>query len=184
MYAIYTIFNACTYRNVFLRKREKKTLICEKMMVDAFVSIEYTLLVPVLFVLYAFLICIGIYQYNQCILQTNMYLLGIESTRFTDETHQNQIDKLQEIEKNLYYDKYLGVFDIETIYSIKRNQLELTGLGKINNILSKFGVGEQEWKIRASCKVDMINPVETVKLCKTAYRIYQKVWWEEQQDNE
>lgn len=169
MYTICSVFNICTYSKRFLKKYDKKVFICKTMMIDAFVSIEYTLLIPVLFVLYGFLIGIGIYQYNQCILQTNMYILGIVATEFSTETPQNQIEKLQEIETQLYYDKYFGGFDIRTVYSLKGSQLEVTGFGNINNISNIFGVGQNKWEIRASCKVDMMNSVDTLRLWKTTY---------------
>lgn len=80
-------------------KREKKA-------VDGFVTIEYTLLIPVLLIFYTFLICMGLYQYNECLLRTNMYLLGCEGARLFEKEVSSKIEILQNVQERLYYDKY------------------------------------------------------------------------------
>ena len=46
--------------------------------VDAFVTVEYSMLLPILFLIYTFLIYIGIYQYDVCLLQNDMYFYAME----------------------------------------------------------------------------------------------------------
>ena len=41
--------------------------------IDAFVTVEYALLLPVILFVYCFLIYISIYQYNVCLLQNDAY---------------------------------------------------------------------------------------------------------------
>ena len=45
---------------------------------NAFVTVEYSLLLPILFLIYAVLIYVGIYQYNECLLQNDAFLYAIE----------------------------------------------------------------------------------------------------------
>ena len=47
--------------------------------VDAFVTIEYTLLLPILYLVYAVLIYIAVYQYHACLEQSEAYFCEMES---------------------------------------------------------------------------------------------------------
>ncbi len=42
-------------------------------------TIETSLLIPVLLFVYSFLVYIGLFQYNQCLLQSNTYILGLDT---------------------------------------------------------------------------------------------------------
>lgn len=46
--------------------------------VSAFVTVEYALLLPVIVVVYSFLIYISIYQYDTCLAQNDAYFYAIE----------------------------------------------------------------------------------------------------------
>ena len=67
--------------------------------IGAFVTIEYSLLFPLIFMLFSFLVYIGIYLYNRCIFQSNIYIMAIEAARIDEE---NQKIPLQEFSKNKY----------------------------------------------------------------------------------
>lgn len=49
--------------------------------VDAFVTVEYALLLPVLYIVFAALIYIGSQQYNMCLLRQDVYFYAIEGEK-------------------------------------------------------------------------------------------------------
>ena len=156
-----SFLDAYTCGDVFMKKIKR-----EKKAVDGFVTIEYTLLIPVLLIFYTFLICMGLYQYNECLLRTNMYLLGCEGARLFEKEVSSKIEILQNVQERLYYDKYLLVEDIRTVYSVKGNHIEIHGNGKMPNPLAVLGIGEDNWELSAVCDADVINAAETLRLCK------------------
>lgn len=151
--------------------------------VGGFVTIEYTLLIPVLLVLYTFLVCIGLYQYNQCILRTNIYILGTEAAQLMNMEASSKVARLQEIENNLYYDKYLLAEELQTTYSVRGNHIEISGCGKMTNPFAVLELGEDDWELNASCTVEAINSTEFLRLCKVIRKTLQGKVSEEKSDD-
>lgn len=145
------------------------------MQADAFITIEYTLLLPVLLLLYTFLIYIGIYQYDQCILQTNMYLLGSKGAALYIETPEEKLQCLQEIEQHLYYDKYLLAEQLQTAYSVKGNRIQLNGSGKVFHPLSVFGLGGTYWELHAKSEATAASGANILRLCKQAKNLIKDI---------
>lgn len=145
------------------------------MQADAFITIEYTLLLPVLLLLYTFLIYIGIYQYDQCILQTNMYLLGSKGTALYTENPEEKVQSLQEKERQLYYDKYLLAEQLQTAYSVKGNRIQLNGSGKVFHPLSVFGLGGTYWELHAKSEVTAVSGANILRLCKQAKNLIKDI---------
>lgn len=151
----------------------------DKKYVGGFITIEYTLLIPVLLVLYTFLVCIGLYQYNQCVLRTNIFLLGVEGSELAGEDAAAKITALKEIEQQLYYDKYILTENLQSSYAARGNHIEIIGSGTMFNSLAGWGIGEENWNLKASCEVNAVNAAEVLHMCKTAYNIVQKELEEE-----
>lgn len=145
------------------------------MQADAFITIEYTLLLPVLLLLYTFLIYIGIYQYDQCILQTNMYLLGSKGTALYTENPEEKVQSLQEKERQLYYDKYLLAEQLQTAYSVKGNRIQLNGSGKVFHPLSVFGLGGTYWELHAKSEATAVSGANILRLCKQAKNLIKDI---------
>ena len=159
-----------------------KNIIKTKKEVDGFVTIEYTLLIPVLLVLYTFLVYIGMYQYNQCLLRTNVYILGTEGVHFMNVEASSKAAMLQEIEDQLYYDKYLLAEELQTDYSVRGNHIEICGSGKMTNPFAVLSLGEDDWELNASCEVETISSAETLRLCKVIRKTLQETLSEEISD--
>lgn len=169
------VFDSCACGDEFMRKRKE---------VDGFVTVEYTLLIPVLLILYTFLICIGLYQYNQCILRTNIYLLASEGAGLSNVGAASKIVQLQDIEERLYHDKYLLVDEMQTAYSVRGNHIEIRGSGNMLNSLAVWGIGEKRWNLSAVCEVEAIDAVETLRACKIIRNTLQETLEKEEQSND
>ncbi len=63
---IYSVYGNGAYRDDAMKK------------VGAFVTVEYALLLPVILIVYSFLIYISIYQYDACLLQNDAYFYALE----------------------------------------------------------------------------------------------------------
>ncbi len=142
--------------------------------IGGFVTIEYTLLLPVLLIVYTFLIGIGLYQYNQCLLDTNVYLLAGKGADLYGISSDEQVKRLQQLEGRLYYDKYFLAENIATMYQIRGNHITISGSAEMSNPLAAFQIGEEKWQLYTECTVNLINPAETLRLCKAVYSILEK----------
>ena len=132
------------------------------------VTIEYTLLLPVLLAVYTFLIVMAIYQYNECLLTSNLYLIGNQRMELArqDGDGGEQVDLLKRRAARLYYEKYILVEDMQTKYSVKGKHIEITGIGMMRNPLALIGIGNEEWMISGKCEQDVLDATGVLRLYK------------------
>lgn len=116
--------------------------------VEAFVTIEYSLLLPMLCLLYVFLIYVGIYQYNQCLFQNDTYFTALEGSN------------------SPYQNKYLLAEDMKLDYSRRGNRLYISGEGKMHSPISLWGIGEEYWYFQSELEVQEHSPTNLLRLFK------------------
>lgn len=144
------------------------------------VTIEYTLLLPVLLLVYTFLIFMALFQYNHCLLTTNLYLIGNQGMELAKQDGEEKSRMLKEKEERLYYEKYILAEDLLTTYSIKGNHIEIVGTGEMVNGLNVWGIGEDKWKLYAKCEKDVLDAVSMLGIYKNIRnQIQQRVSQEE-----
>ena len=130
------------------------------------VTIEYTLLLPVLFIVYTFLIAVALFQYNQCLITTNVYLIGNQSMELARQDGEGKMKILKEKASRLYYDKYILIEDVQTAYSVKGSRVEIVGSGKMKNALNSVGIGEESWEFYAKFEQDVLDATSILYLYK------------------
>ena len=137
-----------------------------KKYIKAFITVEYTLLISLVFVIYGLLLGIGIFLYNQSIMQSNVRILATEGmTTLLDDSRQ-KVEYLQEKESGLYEEKYLFMIRRSTTYNVTGESIQIESRGFMDNPISAWGVGEAQWSLEVSCKADTVSPKNTLRLCK------------------
>lgn len=152
--------------------------------VKAFVTIEYSLLLPVLLLVFTFLVYIGVYLHNQCVIQTNMYILAVEGARLSANDTSRRISLLQEQEKKLYKDKCILTENIQTTYKVEGNKLIISGSGQMINLFWKLGMGEDFWQLSAESSVCINNSWNTLMLLKKACGLIEYIPSKEESDDD
>lgn len=151
---------------------------------DAFITVECSLLLTVIFIVYTFLAGIGIFLYNQCILQSNIGILAAEGVSMVGADEQTVVEELQKVESRLYKEKYymkeLPIIKI----SVSGNQLYVEGNGNLDNPVFNYGIGTAEWRIHSEWTILRNNPKKTVRLCKRVIALGEKLITEEVMENE
>ncbi len=135
--------------------------------VGAFITIEYTLLIPVLLLLYTCLIYMGLFLHNRCVLQANVYMLGLEGSRLTAAEPAEKVVWLQSKEKQLYH-KYILAEELYSTYHVQGNNIQISSSGQMANPFSVVGMGASTWTLNAECEVTAMSPVNTLRLCELA----------------
>ena len=156
MYTVYTILDNSSCRDVFMKRREVK----------AFVTIEYSLLLPGILIMFTCLIYMGLYLHNQCVLQTNTYILSVEGARVDGDTAEQRIGSLQRKELDLYNNKYILAEDMKTTYQLQGNKIAISGSGRMANPFSILGLGEEVWTLSTEREFYLSSPADTLRLIK------------------
>lgn len=121
---------------------------------DAFISIEYSLLIPGILAVFAIIIYMGLYLYNQCILRTNVYLLAVEGSEMSAENN-----------------KYILAENIQTLYGLRGDNITIKGSGTMTNPFSIFGMGNEKWNLRAEGEIEGYPLGEKMRLIKKALKV-------------
>ena len=150
----------------------------------AFVTIEYSLLLPVLLLIFTFLVYIGVYLHNQCVIQTNMYILAVEGARLSADDTSQRISLLREQEKKLYKDKYILTEKLQTTYRVVGNKLIISGSGQMTNPFWKFGIGEDFWQLSAESIVHINNSWDRMRQLKTVCELVEHIPSKEESDDD
>ncbi|MBQ8815842.1 MAG: hypothetical protein IJZ84_01000 [Lachnospiraceae bacterium] len=151
---------------------------------EAFITVEYTLLISGVIILYGFIISIGLFMYNECILQTNVCILALEGMHTAALDAAQKAAYLQQKEKELYGEKYLFTEELTTIYDIEGEKVCIEGRGYMNNPINIWGIGQEKWNIYASQQVTAINPADVLRLCKRLLIIKEDILTEGEAEGE
>lgn len=144
-----------------------------KKKVKGFITIEYALMLPVFLMLYTVLVSVALYWYNQCILQTDVYLLCIESLEEPDSSE--KIKQVKNKQEQLYGEKYLGVSGLQTNYLVEKNELKITSEGTMPNLLTGIGGFHGAWSLQAEGRIGTENQEDTLRSCKEALKKLQNI---------
>ncbi len=131
-----------------------------------FITVEYTCLIGVIFLIYCFLLSVGLFWYNQCILQSNVKMLALEGLHMADYDAEEKTEALQQKEKRLYHEKYLFAEEVSCSRKIIGNYIRITGKGFVGNTLYSMGIGDKRWKLSHSCDVVALQSADTLRMCK------------------
>ncbi len=115
--------------------------------IQAFITIEYTLLLPILTLLYVFLIYIGLYEYNASLLLADTYFLALEG------------------EIN-YENKYLLAEHVQIDCIQKGNALNVVGRGSMRSPLAMMGIGAKDWQFQTSLDIQKHSATKVLRLLK------------------
>lgn len=152
--------------------------------IDAFITVECSLLLTVILMVYAFLIGIGIFLYHQCILQSDIGILAVEGASMAGYDVQTVVKELQKVESRLYKEKYYMAEIPKIKISVSDSIIYMEGNGKVNSPVFAYGIGNAEWKIYSECTIQRNNPKKTIRLCKRVITLGEKLTAKEDVDNE
>lgn len=151
-----------------------------KKKVKAFITIEFALLIPVILLFYTVLVYVVLYWYNQCILQTNMYLLCMESIKEQDS--EQKLIFIKDKQHQLYNEKYILISELETEFCIRKKELSVTTSGTMSNLLEGTGLLHKAWKLQAQGSIKTTSPAQTLHLCKEGIKFLHNIVPEEKED--
>ncbi len=144
-----------------------------KKTVKGSLTLEFTLLFPVLVVIVLLMAQAGLFFYNRCLLKENAQILALQLVQ-EEEASMTQEDLTESIGKLAQY-KYLLLGDVETACSKSGNRITVSISGRMFNFCSVAGLGETYLTVsgEASCTyMDQAAILGTIRSIKRKADIY------------
>lgn len=151
---------------------------------DGFVTVEYSLLVTCLFVVYVFLCSITLFLYNRCVLQSNMYLLAVEGAACQTASPEKTVQYIQKKAAEADWQKYVLAENMQVTVRTRGNRVWLQGNGKLSNPLAAFGLGKEQWDLYAESEVTVQSTATSLRLLKKACGLLQEALKKEETQDE
>ncbi len=136
-------------------------------------TLEFTLLLPVLIMILLLMAQAGLFFYNRCLLKQNAQLLALQLTQDGSQTLTEE--KLAEYAGNLKQYKYLLLGDVEIGYGKSAGVITVSISGRMYNFCSVAGLGETYLTLEeeASCqymdRAAVLGTIRSVKRKAEAY---------------
>lgn len=143
----------------------------KKKKVKGFITVEFALLIPVILLIYTVLFCAVLYWYDECILQTNMYLLCMESLEQQGSTQ--KLAFVKDKQRQLYNEKYILVSELESSYRIQKNELHVSSTGNLPKILKGIDQSQKTWELYAQSSVKVSSAADILRLCREGIELWQ-----------
>lgn len=169
---VFSVFDHRTYRDDDMKKA------------DGFVTVEYSLLVTCLFVVYAFLCSITLFLYNRCVLQSNMYLLAVEGAAWQAASPEKTVQYIQKKAAEADWQKYVLAENMQVTVQAQGNRVRVQGRGQLANPLAVLGLGKEKWDLYAESEATVQSPATTLRLLKKACRLLQEASKKEETQDE
>lgn len=135
---------------------------------NAYFSLEAGLILPLVFYVLIFVISVGFYQYDRCLLQQDIYRMLIRGSQIKFEDNNGVAGKLKAQEAGWYYDKYILCSWGEKKIEVKHGSIRLVQQGTLRVPFStlKEWTRKQGWEIAIAAEGCRIRPTETIRNCR------------------
>lgn len=135
---------------------------------NAYFTLEACLVLPLVFYVFLFIIYVGFYQYDRCLLDQDIYrmLIRAEQTRFAD--NQELLQKVKEEDARWYYDKYVLCHWEQKEIEIDHGNIRIAQAGTMQTKMATFRIwrGSGIWRFRADFTGNRVRPEQTIRNCR------------------
>ena len=135
---------------------------------NAYFSLEACLILPLVFYVILFMIYVGFYQYDRCLLEQDVYrmLIRAQQTRFAD--NQELMQKMKAEDTHWYYDKYVLCQWAEKTIEVEHGKIRIAQSGALKTGMSAFSIwnGSDSWNFRADFTGNRLCPEQTIRNCR------------------
>lgn len=133
--------------------------------VPGYLTLEFTLLVPVLLLVYMALTEAALLLYDQCLLQENAEILLLQSVRDWEEGLLEE-GRFQSHVSGIADYKYLFLQDTEAECTKNGAVLTVTVRGELLNVFHAVGLGEEYWELEAKASETLLNRKEMMRMIR------------------
>lgn len=143
---------------------------------NAYFTVEASLIMPLVIGVILFIVMIGCYQYDRCLLAQDSYrmLLRAEQCSFAD--NQEIVQSMEAQAAQWYYDKYLFCRIHAQTAQVTHGSIQITSTGRFQAGISFPGVSRdaEGWKLSQESRVHRIRPERAIRLCRKLAALSEK----------
>lgn len=161
---------------MFVEKKEK-----EQKTLPGYFSIEATLVLGLVFYTFCFLIFIGFYQYNRCVLEQNAYRIALRASAFYRDDNAEVLQVAERTGNKLCDNRYIMLTCNHKEEVGSTVKVTLSGRMNTPSVLdSRIPQMEERCFLQIERKSACINPVVFIRACKQLEKELEK----EEEDEE
>lgn len=137
---------------------------------DAYLTVEAVMVLPIVFGVLLFIICFWFYQYDRCLMEQDAGLLALRGTVIPAEDAEERIKAVKKILAERPIEKYIVWEDLGTDIKIERGKIRVRQRGNIRFPFSglAFWDGEDIWEMSVLYENELMSPASLL-------RKYQKI---------
>ncbi len=158
------------YERTYLKMGKSKRILST----DGYMTIEATLIMPIVLYVCIFAIYTGFYWYDRCLIKQDIYRAALKGSSIYRQSNQESYNAAFEAMEELTDKKYIAVdwdYDITvqgnvSVLATGRIEMPFSGLIKLT--------GEEYWKIQEKVESKCINPVIFIRMCRGLVSLTEK----------
>lgn len=133
--------------------------------IPGYLTLEFTLVLPALLLVYMALIEAALLLYNRCLLQENAEILLLQTVRDWEEGL---------LGEELFQDRVTGLADYKYLFLQDRSAscqksgmtLTVTVRGSLYNVFHAIGLGEAYWDLQAEASETLLNRKDMMRMIR------------------
>lgn len=143
---------------------------------NAYFSLEATLIMPIVFMTILFLIYIGFFFYDKCLLKQDIYRMLIRAGQIKYSSNEEVVQKIKEEDAKWYYDKYVMCMWGNRKIEVEYNSILISNKAALNVSVPLVGrwVGNDMWIMDTEVRNTRVHPTKTIRACRKAESLLEK----------
>ena len=131
----------------------------EKRVMGAYLTVEASMVLPVVIGTIVFVICFLLFSYNRCLMEQGVAVMAVRASQYDERPAGEWKDELFAWQGVYVTEKAYGWTTEGTTLSVGPNKIEVRSSGKLV-------LGDRLWKASAKSEADRIRPTAFVRLCR------------------
>lgn len=140
--------------------------------VAGYFTVEAVLIFPIILFVYSFLLYMGFFQYNRCLLEQDVLLAAIKSSRILPYDSVEAARQAGAAVEGLGRDKYIGwtAKDPRVLAGQGKISIEVSGYMDIPLFRNVPFLHDGRWELQKQAEIKAQEPVFFIRLCRRILR--------------
>lgn len=141
---------------------------------NAYLAVEAALMLPVVFGMILFIVCMLLFQYDRCLMEQDLGAMALWGCSVEAQDGETLEEMTKERMRAMYKDKYAAWHFTELESRLEKNRFTVGGKAKL--ALSVPGLefwGRKVWSSQAVYEYRRLSPVAFIRLCRGLKRLVQ-----------
>lgn len=131
---------------------------------SAYMTVEASLLIPVILGGIIFILYVGFYLYNFAVMKQTAYIAALRGSQIKQVSSDRIESYVEEQVDELLRQRILAKEDIKKEIKVSKGSIKVKLYTNIKIFLEEFlPFGKKSWEIKGEAKVDRVDPIEIIR---------------------